>query len=72
MATTIGADILWEGEDGSTTVTEGLEVPLTWFKPGELPPEVLHRGLEAKVAAEDYEGAAEIRDFINKNKDGSQ
>lgn len=64
MATTIRADIVWEG-DGSTTVTEGLRVPLTWYKPGELSLESLDRELREALQEEDYLRAADLRDFIN-------
>ena len=68
----VEVDINWEGFDGSVTVTEGLLVPLTWFSSGgELPEGTLDDALERALEAEDYESAAEIRDFKLQGGGGS-
>lgn len=62
---TVEVDVRWEGvDDRVTTVTEGLRVPLTWFDgPAEVPDGALDAALERALEEEDYESAAEIRDF---------
>lgn len=61
----VEVDVNWVGSDDSvTTVTAGLRVPLTWFSSeDELPDGALDAALQRALDEEDYESAAEIRDF---------
>lgn len=61
----VQVDVTWEGvDDRVVTVTEGLLVPLTWFSSvDEVPAAALDAALQLALDEEDYEAAAEIRDF---------